>query len=392
MWDENLKEIAEQDPNDDDIMYLKSDVVCDDEEPSSEKPLDTTYVCWSKEFHSELVSIAVHPAFPDVAHVSVGSCDDTCKIVNFAASDGKEATEKVLGPFGETVSFCSYSPDGAYLALGLMDGNFMVYSCVNQEYSHVITLNSYPEGVEWIAWNHDSQAVMFGGSGHAVFVCNPQTQTTACFNTKDIASCGKFCTYNNVTLAVVGCSDGHLNAVKYENGSIGTMHDVALSNEMVTCLDCHDNVQMAIAGLYDGSVFLVELSRFQIVASFTDHEDTVESVQFCRGATSPMAVSCGHDGNVIMWDCGRMVKLSIVNLPENLTRMVWIPSKSMLAVGSVNGDLYTVKNGRVIKKNRPHKSTVQDLAVLPCDEDELAIISVSEDGIMAICREMFDDL
>lgn len=292
--------------------------------------------------------------------------------------------ETVLGPFEETVSCCSYSPDGSYLTLGLMDGNFQVYACASGTYEHTITVNGPPDGIEWISWSHDSSAVMFGGSGHTAFIWSPQTHTTACITTTDTSGCGKLCMYNSNSFAVVGCNDGHLNAVRYANGSVGSLTDVALSSEMVTSIDCHDNVQLAILGMHDGGLFFVELSKFQVVASFSDHSDTVESVQFCKGASSTMAMSCGSDGTVIMWDCERMIKLSVASLSDNLTRMVWVPSKLMVAVGGVNGDLYTVKNGNVVKQNRPHKSTVLDLALLPCDDNEVALISVSEDGAMVM--------
>ncbi|KAK1442933.1 mitochondrial division protein 1-related protein [Babesia gibsoni] len=385
MWDESINEIAEKDPNDDDVLYLKSDFVCEDDDTTADKPLDTTYVCWSKTYTSELVSLAVHPAFPAVAHVAVGSCDDTCKVINFAATDGNNgANETILGPFEETVSCCSYSPNGAYLTLGLMDGNFMVYASNKGEYECISTVNGPAEGVEWISWNKDSQHVMFGGSGHTVFIWDCQTQTASCISTTDTSTCGQFCTYSGSDIAVLGCNDGHLNIGRYENGVIGNVNDVVLGSEMVTCLDCHDKVQLAAAGLYDGRIFLVELSRFHLVASFTEHEDTVEAVQFCKGAPFVMAVSCGHDGKVITWDCDRMVKLNVAMLSESLTRMVWIACKNMVAIGSASGELYTVKNGILLRKNRPHKLAVLDLAILPCEGKEVALISASEDGTMAM--------
>lgn len=89
MWDANLEDFAEKDSVHDDVLYLKSDCVVEDEDSLQDKPLDMTYVCWNKDFNAELVSLAVHPSFPAVAHVAVGSCDDTCKIVNFATQDGR---------------------------------------------------------------------------------------------------------------------------------------------------------------------------------------------------------------------------------------------------------------------------------------------------------------
>ncbi|GBE61400.1 WD G-beta repeat domain containing protein [Babesia ovata] len=405
MWEENLDDIAEKDAVEDDVFHLKPDFVLDDDDSDTDQPLDTKYECWRKEFNAELISLSVHPAFPEVAHVAVGSCDDTCTIVDLSSQDGwfcpscfrmrsggSDAQQTLLGPFEETVSCCAYSPDGAYLSLGCMDGSFLVYSISNSKYDHLCTVNGPADGIEWVSWLGDSSAVMFGGSGHTVYIWNPQLQTTACVTTTDTNSCGKFCMYGDNALAVLGGDDGHLNIVRYSNGSVGSVSDVPLGSDSVTCVDCHDTVQLAVAGLFDGSLYFVGLSKKSISASFLeDHTDTVESVKFCSGASSTMAVSCGHDGRVITWDCERMTKLNVVSLSAKLTRMVWVPSVFVVAVSNVRGELYTLKNGKVIKHNRPHKKVVLDLVTMPCDDDEWALLSVSEDGAMVICREMFSE-
>ncbi|GIX64203.1 WD domain, G-beta repeat domain containing protein [Babesia caballi] len=395
MWEKNLDEIAEKDAADDDVFYLKPDCVVDDGDSGAERPLDTNYVCWNKDFGSELISLSVHPKFPAVAHVAIGSRDDKCFIVDLASQDGgSDSREHTLGPFAETVSCCAYSPNGAYLALGCMDGCFLVYACQLSRYEPVCQENGPADGIEWVSWLPDSSAVMFGGSGHTVFIWDPQSRTTACVTTTDANACGKFCAYNGNALAVLGGNDGHLNVARYANGAVGNVVDVPLHDEVVTCVDCHDSVQLAVVGLYDGALFFVELSKNTVSASFLeDHADTVEAVQFCTGAASVMAVSCGHDGRVITWDCQRMIKLNVVSLPERLTRLVWVPRVSVAAVSNVCGELFTVKHGKVLKHNRPHKSTVLDLTFLPCDEedDELALLSVSEDGAMVICRQMFSE-
>ncbi|CDR95412.1 WD domain, G-beta repeat domain containing protein, putative [Babesia bigemina] len=385
MWVKNLDDFAEKDAEEDDVFHLKPGCVIDDDS-DSDQPLDTTYECWRKEFKAELISLSVHPAFPEVAHVAVGSCDDTCTIVDLSSQDeGSEAQQTLLGPFEETVSCCAYSPNGAYLSLGCMDGCFLVYSTVGTKYDHMCTVNGPTDGIEWISWLGDSSAVMFGGSGHTVYIWDPQLQTTACVNTTDTNSCGKLCMYGDNALAVLGGDDGHLNIVRYSNGTVGSVSDVPLGKDSVTCVDCHDTVQLAVAGLYDGSLYFVGLTKKSISASFLeDHTDTVEAVKFCTGASSTMAVSCGHDGRVITWDCERMAKLNVVPLLSKLTRMVWVPSVLVVAVSNVRGELYTLKNGKVIKHNRPHQKMVLDLATLPCDDDECALLSVSEDGSMVM--------
>ncbi|ORM40384.1 U5 small nuclear ribonucleoprotein 40 kDa protein [Babesia sp. Xinjiang] len=384
MADKNLHEIAEKDAVNDDVYYLKEDCVVDEEEDdTNDKDLDTDYVCWNKEFGSELLSLSVHPTFPEIAHVAVGSRDDKCLVVDFKSiNGGSDSRETTLGPFSETVSSCAYSPDGSYLALGCMDGLFLIYNVRGEDYTQMCTVNGPTDGIEWISWLSDNSAVMFGGSGHTVFIWDAKSETTACVSTKDNNSCGKFCTYNGSSFAVLGGDDGHLSIARYTDGSVGNVTDVLLHGEVVTCLDCHDTVQLAMAGLYDGGLYFVELSKNTVTASFLeDHTDTVESVKFCSGGSLVMAVSIGHDGRVITWDCERMAKLHVVMLSERLTRVVWVPSTPVVAVSSLRGKLYAIKNGKVLSETRPHKSTVLDIVTLPCD-DEFALLSVSEDGAM----------
>ncbi|GFE55715.1 WD G-beta repeat containing protein [Babesia ovis] len=394
--DNNVVDVAEKDAVDEDIFYLKEDYVIDEEDDVVERPLNTKYVCWSKEFGSELLSLSVYPTFPEIAHVAVGSRDDKCLVVDFSAQNGNYATcwiiycvggsdskETTLGPFAETVSCCAYSPDGAYLVLGCMDGLFCVYSCSGGNYQQLETVNGPNDGIEWISWLPDSSAVMFGGSGHTTYIWDPKAQTSACVSTTDNNMCGKFCSYNGSALAVLGGDDGHLSIARYSNGNVGSVTDVALHGEIVTCVDCHDNIQLAIAGLYDGGVYFVELSKNTVTASFLeDHTDTVEDVKFCRGTASMIAVSIGHDGRVITWDCERMTKLNVVTLSERLTRVVWVPSSTVIAVSTIFGALFSIKNGKVMCQNRPHKSTVLDIVALPCNKEEYALLSVSEDGAM----------
>eukprot|EP00371_Babesia_bovis_P000296 XP_001608943.1 WD domain, G-beta repeat domain containing protein [Babesia bovis T2Bo] len=388
MANENPDDVFEKDAVEDDVFYVKDDCVVEDSDEDEVsghgKPIDTKYVCWTKEFNSELIALSVHPTFPGIAHVAVGSRDDKCLVVDFAASNGSsDSKETVLGPFAETVSCCAYSPDGAYLTLGCMDGLFTAYSCRGGNYEQISTVNGSNEGIEWISWLQDSSAVMFGGSGHMVYIWDPKAETSVCISTTDNNSCGKFCSYNGNNIAVLGGDNGHLSVVRYSNGTVGTVADVNLHSEIITCVDCHNTVQLAIAGLYDGGLYFVELSKNTVTASFLDdHEDTVEDVKFCSGSESTLAVSIGHDGKVITWDCERMVKLHVVLLSERLTRVLWVPSSTVIAASSIFGALFAIKNGKVIAKNRPHKSTVLDIAALPCSDREYALLSVSEDGSM----------
>nr|BAN64278.1 WD domain, G-beta repeat domain containing protein [Babesia bovis] len=345
MANENPDDVFEKDAVEDDVFYVKDDCVVEDSDEDEVsghgKPIDTKYVCWTKEFNSELIALSVHPTFPGIAHVAVGSRDDKCLVVDFAASNGSS------------------------------DSN---------------------EGIEWISWLQDSSAVMFGGSGHMVYIWDPKAETSVCISTTDNNSCGKFCSYNGNNIAVLGGDNGHLSVVRYSNGTVGTVADVNLHSEIITCVDCHNTVQLAIAGLYDGGLYFVELSKNTVTASFLDdHEDTVEDVKFCSGSESTLAVSIGHDGKVITWDCERMVKLHVVLLSERLTRVLWVPSSTVIAASSIFGALFAIKNGKVIAKNRPHKSTVLDIAALPCSDREYALLFVLEDGSMMICPEMFEE-
>ncbi|AFZ80819.1 WD domain, G-beta repeat domain-containing protein [Theileria equi strain WA] len=324
----------------------------------------------------------------------------------------------VLGPFGDTISCCLYSPSGHILLLGCLDGKVYIHNAASFNYEQLNVVESMLKSVEWLNWHPDSSCFLFGGEGQCAYLCHYRPGSLPLLHsivTSNSTQCGKILVYD-VTVSVVGSDDGAVYMTKFgspehlaqnmANINTGNVHttgqalhsevhlhteSLKISDAELICLDCHEKVQLAIVGTASGDIHFVSLSKLKLVHSAMGaHSESVESVRFHPNPNVQLVASCGMDGNVIFWDPCKFSQISTVNLDMGLTRLLWHPKKSTVAIGDCSGGISIVRSGGILKEVQAHQNAVLDMAALNCGQDDVAIISVSQDFTAVIVGEIFN--
>eukprot|EP00375_Theileria_parva_P003383 XP_766065.1 hypothetical protein [Theileria parva strain Muguga] len=246
MDEEILSQLVQNQSLDDEVLFLNPDIQVDDHNYSSEhtthntigtventvieqdneeieenteiidmEEIDSGMISWSRKLEDEPCCISVHPEFPKIPHVAIGTCGDTCQIYDFqhSHSNTNEALRWVLGPFEETVSCCAFSPDGQFLALGTLNSSLILYSIThtvnrvgttdNVDTTNTVTTDSIDTThkvdtvdyvmcreldttlltVDWLCFSVDSRVVCCSGEGGLLLIHHIHANSTQYINT-----------------------------------------------------------------------------------------------------------------------------------------------------------------------------------------------------------------
>ncbi|UKJ87985.1 hypothetical protein MACJ_000427 [Theileria orientalis] len=314
---------------------------------NDDEQLNEEYMCWKTRSDFEPCCISVHPRFPEVAHVAIGNCGDSCTVYDFDSNnqDVENGELLVMGPFEETVSCCAFSNCGKYLALGCLDGNLLIYS-KQSDYRNVNTtgdssssnnrekdayvkhkmIEKMLTSIEWLNFTEDSNLLVASGEGGLLVVYQLREDELQIVNINHNSSIGQIITYGTSGSSggnmsedgtnrinekeyniVCGCNDSNLVIVTlngyYKQVSISKINtNTATSGskamnveegmeesiqENIISLSTHNRLKLCALGTTTGHVSFVNVNKKGIARHYNNmHSSSVESLIFTGNSSS----------------------------------------------------------------------------------------------------------
>ncbi|UKK00400.2 hypothetical protein MACK_000472 [Theileria orientalis] len=334
----------------------------EDETYNDDDQLNEEYICWKTESEFEPCCISVHPRFPEVAHVAIGNCGDSCTVYDFDSSnqDIENGELLVMGPFEETVSCCAFSNCGKYLALGCLDGNLLIYSkqsdyrSVNTTGDNSSTNNRERDAyvkhkriekmltsIEWVNFSEDSNLLVASGEGGLLVVYQLRENELQIVNINHNSNIGQIITYstsgsvsgnmseNGTNIInekeyniVCGCNYSNLVIVTlngyYKQMSISKINvnmttsgsksmnteegmDESIQENIIS-LSTHNRLKLCALGTTTGNVSFVNINKKGIAQHYSNmHSSSVESLIFTSNSIGTLiGGTSGGNGSRIM--------------------------------------------------------------------------------------------
>lgn len=114
-------------------------------------------------------------------------------------------------------------------------------------------------------------------------------------------------------------------------------------------------------GLYarDNSGFSIKYSDLSSAKEVINSKEKITSLDLNPGGT--MLAGAGANGNLYLWDIAKNYAVSSIKMSKGLSAVKFAPDGRQLIVGDIEGVLYLISNGLVIRTLAGHSSQIEDI-------------------------------
>ncbi|KAI9297963.1 WD40 repeat-like protein [Neoconidiobolus thromboides FSU 785] len=328
--------------------------------------------------HKEpIFSVNVHPTLDNL--VVTGGGDDKAYLWNFTTG---ETVHKFEG-HKDSVIAVEFSNCGKYLATGGMDGIVQIFS--GEDGKWIGTLEG-PDEVTWIKWHPKGPVVLVGSNDSTIWMYQiPSGKVMNVFSGHTgSVTCG---TFTHDGKKIVTCSEDSSLIVFDPVSTAATVRlnsdDARFHQNIITCLAIHQDNALAITGSTDHSAKLVRISDGEIISSFENHTDSVESVGFCD--ILPLVATGSVDGTINIWDFTTMRLRQTLNHDDSVIKIQWQKASPYLFSISVDQSvrLWDARNGQLVKQWNGHTDSILSFAISNQGDK---VITGSDDGCSLVFK------
>ncbi len=341
----DAEEVDDIDENDEEIKAGINDLQWGDddiaeEEMNDQSPMEAEGLIKPEHDHASLVfqghtdsvyTIDTNPLDDNI--IVSGGGDDKAIVFNCVTGE----TIKVLDGFKDSITVVAYTFDGAYLAVGAMDGIINIYD-VKNDYTILHTLNIESD-LESMVWHQRGPILLCGSSVGNIWMWD--AVTGQCMRVlaghSDAVRCVAFTLDGK---SVLSGGDDCTTALWNPKTGKPTFHNRGhFAHEApVITLKQHPSQPLYVSGAEDGSVFVASTVNGKILHRLTEaHTDSVESVSFGKGP-NPLLATASVDKTVKLYDLARTAQLrQTLAHPDAVLSMNWHPTKPVIYTVCADG-------------------------------------------------------
>lgn len=366
--------------------------------PAAEPAPDESVVQW-RGHGAPVYALAVSPTEPGL--VASGGGDDRAFLWDVRVGSAAPAApaagpshRELLG-HRDTVNALAFSHDGAYLATAGLDGIVAIWASADGALA--CTLEGPSEAVNWLAWHARGHVLLAGSEDTTCWMWKvPEGECMQIFAAHAASvTCGGFS--GDGRSIVTGSDDATVRVWNPRTGQvahcvqIGAPASIEGADGAVSCLQCHPANAVAIFGLADGRVQLLQLERGAVLAQWYEHSSCVEAAAFfpqagAAGALGALAATVGLDGSLCVWDTNQLVLRHRMQQPDGVSAMRWHPAAPLLATAGLDGvaRVWDARSGGLLRAFTGHTQGLLDVAFAPLGPDATALVSSSDDGTVRV--------
>ncbi|ORY92277.1 WD40-repeat-containing domain protein [Syncephalastrum racemosum] len=328
--------------------------------------------------HREPVySVAIHPKDNDIA-VSGGGDD---KSYLWRLSNG----EKIFEFTGHTdsVTAVGFSVDGDYVASAGMDGKVRVWKAHTGEFCTAV---EGPDDIIWIDWHPKGNILLAGASDSTVWMwAMPSGKFMNIFNghaAPVTAGCftpdGKKIVTVSEDTSMIVFDPKSANAIYRLSGDDARFH-----TEPLTTVAVNRESTLAITGSMDGKSRLINLTSGHIVASLENHEESIETADFCD--VLALAATGSTDGNISIWDVQTQRLRLTLSHEDAVVKVKFVANSPLLVSCSADRTtrLWDTRTGACVKTWHGHRDTILSFAL---SSDGQTVVTGSDDGTALVFK------
>ncbi|KAL1918739.1 uncharacterized protein VTP21DRAFT_2761 [Calcarisporiella thermophila] len=328
--------------------------------------------------HKEpIYAIDINPKHENI--IVTGGGDD--KSYMWRADSGEQLFE--FGGHTDSVTSVAFSSDGEYVASGGMDGKVRLWKVSNGEFINSV---EGPDEVVWIQWHPRGYVLLAGSSDGTVWMWQmPSGNVMQVFAGHSAPVTAGLFTPDGKKIVTVS-EDGSLIVWDPKTGATIlrlSSEDARFHQESITCVAVNKDASLALTGSTDSTAKLVNLNNGNIVASFENHSDSVESVGFCN--TMPLAATASVDGKLCIWDVTTMRLRQTCEHDDAIVKLHWNENNPLITTCSADRTLrmWDARTGSCVHKWMGHQDTVLGFVV---SSDGSTIITASDDGCSLVFK------
>jgi len=333
--------------------------------------------------HTDAVySVAFNPN--NTAMIASGGGDDTAYIWDLSSSQTSPVFK--LEGHTDTVSQVSFCPcDGRFLATAGLDAICKIWDPLTGKLLH--SFEGPTESIECITW-HAKGPILFAGGGDGIGwmwnaslgkVMNVFSGHSDAITRARFSPDGKklITVSNDCTVRVWDPKTAQALQVIREGNSAIPFHD-----KPIVCLTCYPDPDSgtAISGGADGRVSIFNFNTGKLIASFSGHTQSVESLSLVTGL--PCCVSGSLDKSIHVWDLNTQQIRSTMQHEDGIVKVLCIPEMPYMVFScSVDNTLciWDARTGGQVKKLQGHTDHVLDFDVI-----NKTVISGGEDKCIRV--------
>eukprot|EP01083_Nonionella_stella_P241320 842824_1 len=317
---------------------------------------------------------------PSGKQVLTGGGDDVAYIWDI--NDGEHALFKLEG-HSDSVITCKYSSDGDLVATGGMDGTVRIYKAETGELQRV--LEGPAEEIEWIAWHPRGPVLLAGSADTTCWMW--AADTGGCLQVfaghLGPVTCGGF-TPDGKTV-FTGSQDGSAFTWSPKTGESKHHFKGQMFHEsQINAMACHPTTPVLLSGSSDKTARLSNYKSGKSLLKVDCHEDSVESVDFCKSTSSWFATG-GLDGLVSVWDMNTSQCRIKHKLEDGVIKVQWHPSSPLLYCAGLDTSLQLVdgRTGTVERVWTGHQAGILDFSL---SRDGNVIATAGDDKVSLVFK------
>ncbi|XP_064653205.1 angio-associated migratory cell protein-like isoform X2 [Lineus longissimus] len=273
--------------------------------------------------------------------------------------------EEVLECTGhkDSVVACAFNRNSKYVATGDMSGLLKVWELATQK--EVWTFEC--SDLEWLCW-HGSTDVLLAGTtdGNMWMWMIPSGLCKTYQGPGCSCSCGKIMPDGKQVCA--GYEDGSVRVWDLKAGSPSfTVSGHESFDGGVTCIDCHKDNNMVLAGSSDVTAKLFNVNSKKVLCSFncasaemSSEENSVEAVGF--SSTTTFAATGTLEGKMTIWDIPSQSKRFECKHEAGIVRLRWDTTLPLVFTCALDGvtQLWDARSGKREAEWSGHQGEILD--------------------------------
>eukprot|EP00184_Porphyridium_aerugineum_P000162 CAMPEP_0184694316 /NCGR_PEP_ID=MMETSP0313-20130426/2327_1 /TAXON_ID=2792 /ORGANISM="Porphyridium aerugineum, Strain SAG 1380-2" /LENGTH=452 /DNA_ID=CAMNT_0027152597 /DNA_START=118 /DNA_END=1476 /DNA_ORIENTATION=+ len=290
-----------------------------------------------------------------------------------------------IAGFEDSISAIAYDATGEFVAMGAMNGNFLVYRVDKAELIGVADNTS--DAIEWIDWHPKGKVVMAGCADGMTYMWSVGNSEGELKPMMVFASHGDSVTVGGFThdgkRIFTASLDGTFVTWDPRTGSIHKRIELprrpnSPDSDMeavlpgALCMNRHES--RVIVGCVDGTIHILSLETERLVASLdhsknADPEDEIRVESILIGSEPLLAVSGASDGSIVIWDLALAGGQERTRIPTAhagcVTKLAWI-GRHVFASSGVDGKVkvWNAASGECLTEKLGHHDAILDMKVV----------------------------